>query len=201
MNVSGHQFNTDDNAGPTDTNVSPQTVVGLVRQFIVAKTRKPTQSATAIGTRKATNGYRKTVHNGHLRVKLYLSENMLPQLLFGFPQIARLAGKRDPMHLADRRKPITPVSAEVLVDGRILIPTKKLAYDFHRQYFAIAQFRSRPSLSQFSTFKPVIHNAKDTYDNCGKIHLKTSLQDLGIEHHESLQRSFQLAIPKTRTSG
>jgi len=169
MDVSRSQSKRLDHADRVDLKMQPETVKGLVAKLLTV-IRKTSKKLAPPGSGESADSNRQAVQH-HSRIRKILGD-VFKQSLFYRPEIGGLSDKTDPT--TELRKVMAVESFEKFEDGLVGIQTETFADDFHRKYFTIRQLGQRPTFSEGSFWKIIVHKiidfAEDFDDKIIKIH-------------------------------
>jgi hypothetical protein len=153
---------------PAATSSQAEAVEGLLDRIVFAIAGFAAKALATLRPRELADGDREAISNGKVRIAVGLLNELLPQDLFNFPEVGRLANEGRAVNQSQSRKEVCEVAAEISEDGLVLAETEKLADDFHRQDLAVSQSRLRAALAQRLLRKQgsegVVNQVKDRYN-------------------------------------
>ena len=89
VDIGGNQADPGNHARPADAQMRTQPKKGLSSHLIMSKSGPARDQFGAIGSRKATDGYRKTIDQRYGWIVVDVLQHCLPQMVFGDPQVCR----------------------------------------------------------------------------------------------------------------
>src|SRR5215207_2104401 len=172
VDIGRSEAEADDHPGPANPKVRSQAVEGLLVDLVVAESALFGQEPAAVSPSEPTHGDGEGVHQTEERVEADLpAQQVLPQSLFGDPQIGRLTRESGAVHLPQGWEELPVVTPEVGEEVLLGVDAEKLADDLDGQDLRVGKLRVGTALTQLGfSFEPVVNEAEDGDDESAKIH-------------------------------
>jgi hypothetical protein len=193
-----------DEPRPTDPNVHPEAVEGLLEESVFAEGGLTPEAMAAVSAGKQARWQGQRVADGESGVVRGKSEKLLPEVVFELPEVGCLPSEGGAMDLPEGGEPLCVVSSEVAIEGLVGVETEELSDDLYGEDLRVGELGGRAALTEAApSFELVIYQAEDGHNEGAKIHKKkTSFTSVGLVATERREVfSLVQALKKTCTRG